>query len=127
MDEGERITLRLETEHLELIDAFLKGNVSTYPSRSALAREAIRAFIEQVTQGGNSVTLRVPRRYLEYIDFLVADGLFLDRQHAIVRCIEEWFGKDRVKDIEEHRNAIDKQTGKRVEVSTGNQDEVISR
>ena len=126
MDEGERITLRLEKEHLEAIDAFLQGNAS-YSNRSALAREAIRAFIEQVTLGGNSVTIRVPRRYLDYIDFLVADGLFLNREHALLRCIEEWFGKDRVKEIEEHRKAIDKQTGKLVEVSTGDKDEVIPR
>ncbi len=126
MDEGERITLRLEAEHLAAIDAFLTGNPS-YASRSALARDAIRAFIEQVTQGGNTVTIRVPKRYLDYIDFLVADGLFLNREHAILRCIEEWFGKDRVKEIEEHRKAIDKQTGKLVEVSTGEKDEVIPR
>lgn len=126
MDEGERITLRLEKEHLEAIDAFLQSNAS-YSNRSALARDAIHAFIQQVTQGGNAVTIRVPRRYLEYIDFLVADGLFLNREHAILRCVEEWFGRDRVKEIEEHRKAIDRQTGKLVEVSTGEKDEVIPR
>ena len=126
MDEGERITLRLEAEHLLAIDAFLKANPSV-PSRSALARDAIRVYVEQVTLGGNTVTIRVPRRYLDYIDFLIADGLFLDRGHAIVRCVEDWFGKDRVKEIQEHRTAIDKQTGRIVEVSTGDKDEVISR
>ncbi len=124
MDENERITLRLEKENLELIDQFLAGNPN-YKNRSQLCRDAVQSFIESVTMGGNTVQLRVPRRYLELIDHLVADGYFLSREHAVVRAIEEWFEKERVKEIDEHRREIDKITGKVMSVSTGEKDGVI--
>jgi len=44
MDENERITLRLEKENLELIDAFLKGSTS-HGNRSQLVRDAVQAYI----------------------------------------------------------------------------------
>mgnify|MGYP001588821367 FL=1 len=124
MDENERITLRLEKENLELIDQFLAANPN-YKNRSQLCRDAVQSFIESVTMGGNTVQLRVPRRYLELIDHLVADGYFLSREHAVVRAIEEWFEKERVKEIDEHRREIDKLTGKVMSVSTGEKDGVI--
>ncbi len=124
MDENERITLRLERENLELIDAFLEANPE-YRNRSQLCRDAVQSFIESVTQGGNTVQLRVPRRYLELIDHLVADGYFLSREHAVVRAVEEWFEKERVKEIAEHRQEMDKTTGKVMPVSTGEKDGVI--
>lgn len=124
MDENERITLRLEKENLELIDHFLAAN-PIYKNRSQLCRDAVQSFIESVTMGGNTVQLRVPRRYLELIDHLVADGYFLSREHAVVRAIEEWFEKERVKEIDEHRREIDKITGKVMSVSTGERDGVI--
>lgn len=124
MDENERITLRLEKENLELIDHFLAANPN-YKNRSQLCRDAVQSFIESVTMGGNTVQLRVPRRYLELIDHLVADGYFLSREHAVVRAIEEWFEKERVKEIDEHRREIDKLTGKVMSVSTGEKDGVI--
>ena len=46
MDENERITLRLEKENLELIDAFLKWSTS-HGNRSQLVRDAVA-----VTRGG---------------------------------------------------------------------------
>ncbi len=124
MDENERITLRLERENLELIDRFLSENPA-YKNRSQLCRDAVQSFIESVTQGGNTVQLRVPRYYLELIDALVADGYFLSREHAIVRCIEEWFDKARVKEIQEHRAEIGKATGRVMPVSTGDRNGVI--
>ena len=124
MDENERITLRLERDNLELIDRFL-GENPAYKNRSQLCRDAVQAFIESVTQGGNTVQLRVPRYYLELIDALVADGYFLSREHAIVRCIEEWLDRDRVKEIGEHRKEIGKATGRVMSVSTGDKDGVI--
>jgi len=124
MDENERITLRLEKENLELIDQFLAANPN-YKNRSQLCRDAVQSFIESVTMGGNTVQLRVPRRYLELIDHLVADGYFLSREHAVVRAIEEWFEKERVKEIDEHRREIDKITGKVMSVSTGEKEGVI--
>lgn len=126
MDENERITLRLEKENLELIDGFLEENKS-YTNRSALVRDAVQSFIQTIREGGNTVTLRIPRYFLELIDHLVASGYFLSREHAIVRAIEEWFSAERVKEIQGHRQEIDKTTGKTVAVSTGDKEGVIPR
>lgn len=126
MDENERITLRLEKENLELIDAFLKENKS-YDSRSSLVRDAVQSFIQSLRGEGNTVSIHVPKYYLDLIDRLVADGYFLSREHAIVRSIEEWFTRERVKEIQDHRQEIDKTTGKVVSVSTGDKDGVIPR
>ena len=124
MDDNERITLRLEKENLELIDSFLKENRS-YDSRSQLVRDAVQSFIQSLRGEGNTVSLHVPKYYLELIDRLVADGYFLSREHAIVRSIEEWFTRERVKEIQDHRQEIDKTTGKVVSVSDGAKDGVI--
>ena len=124
MDENERITLRLEKENLELIDGFLNENKS-YGNRSQLVREAVQQFIQAVREGGKTVSIRVPKYYLDLIDRLVSDGYFLSREHAIVRSIEEWFTKDRVKEIQDHRQEIDKAAGKVVSVTTGDKEGVI--
>ena len=124
MDDNERITLRLEKENLELIDSFLKENKS-YDSRSQLVRDAVQSFIQSLRGEGNTVSLHVPKYYLELIDRLVADGYFLSREHAIVRSIEEWFTRERVKEIQDHRKEIDRTTGKVVSVSDGARDGVI--
>jgi len=126
MDENERITLRLEKENLELIDAFLQANAS-FGNRSKLVREAVQAYIQTIREGGDRVTIRIPRYYLDLIDRLVADGYLLNREHAIVRSIEEWFTRERVKEIQDHKQEVDKATGKVVSVSTGDKDGVIPR
>jgi len=124
MDENERITLRLEKENLELIDAFLKQNTS-HGNRSQLVREAVQAYIQTLREGGDTITIRIPRYYLDLIDRLVADGYFLSREHAVVRSIEEWFTRERVKEIQDHRQEVDKVTGKVISVSTGDKNGVI--
>jgi Arc/MetJ-type ribon-helix-helix transcriptional regulator len=90
-----------------------------------LVREAVQAYIQTIREGGNAVTIRIPRYYLDLIDRLVADGYFLSREHAIVRSIEEWFTRERVKEIQDHKQEVDKMTGKVVSVSTGEKDGVI--
>ncbi|TLZ45368.1 MAG: hypothetical protein E6K19_02325 [Methanobacteriota archaeon] len=124
MDENERITLRLEKENLELIDGFLKENTS-HGNRSQLVREAVQSYIQTIREGGHTVSIRIPRYYLELVDRLVADGYFLSREHAIVRSIEEWFTRERVKEIQDHKQEVDKVTGKVVSVSTGDKEGVI--
>ncbi|HYY49152.1 MAG TPA: ribbon-helix-helix domain-containing protein [Thermoplasmata archaeon] len=124
MDENERITLRLEKENLELIDAFLKESTS-HANRSQLVRDAVQAYIQTIRTGGDTVTIRIPRYYLELVDRLVADGYFLSREHAIVRSIEEWFTRERVKEIQDHKQEVDKMTGKVVPVSNGDKEGVI--
>ena len=124
MDENERITLRLEKENLELIDAFLKESTS-HANRSQLVRDAVQAYIQTIRTGGDTVSIRIPRYYLELVDRLVADGYFLSREHAIVRSIEEWFTRERVKEIQDHKQEVDKMTGKVVPVSNGDKEGVI--
>lgn len=124
MDENERITLRLEKENLELIDGFLSDNKS-WTNRSQLVRDAVQSFIRSVREGGNIVTVRIPRYFLDLMDHLVANGYFLDREHAVVRAVEGWFSAERVKEIQGHRQEIDKTTGKAVAVSTGEKEGVI--
>ena len=102
MDENERITLRLEKENLELIDAFLKGNTA-HGNRSQLVREAVQAYIQAIREGGDRISIRVPRYYLDLIDRLVAEGYFLSREHAVVRSVEDWFTRERVKEIQDHK------------------------
>jgi len=124
MESEDRITLRLEKENLELIDNFLKENPA-YRNRSQLCREAVQAFIDTATRSGDQVTLKVPRFYLELMDHLVNEGYFLDREHAVLRCVEAYFSKERVKEIEEHRRETGKATGKIVSLRVGDKDEVI--
>jgi Arc/MetJ-type ribon-helix-helix transcriptional regulator len=124
MDENERITLRLEKENLELIDAFLRENTS-HGNRSQLVREAVQAYIQTLRTGGDTVTIRIPKYYLDLVDRLVVDGYFLSREHAIVRSIEDWFTRERVKEIQDHKQEVDKALGKVVSVSTGTKDGVI--
>src|SRR5439155_19233389 len=95
MDENERITLRLEKENLELIDAFLKGSTS-HGNRSQLVRDAVQAYIQTIREGGDTVKIRIPRYYLELIDRIVAEGYLLCRENEVVRRIVSWYPRDRV-------------------------------
>jgi Arc/MetJ-type ribon-helix-helix transcriptional regulator len=124
MDANERITLRLEKDNLELIDSYLQSN-SQYENRSQLVRDAVVAFIQSLRGEGNTVSIHVPKYYLDLVDRLVAEGYFLSREHAIVRSIEEWFTRERIKEIQEHRQEIDKTTGKVLSVTDGNKEGVI--
>lgn len=124
METGERISLRLEKDNLELIDQFIRDN-PTFGNRSKLCRDAVQAFIETVTIGGNTVTVRIPRHYLEIIDHLVADGVLLNREYAIVKAVETYYTKDHMKNVGEEKMEKDKMTGKTVSVKFGEKDEVI--
>ncbi len=112
MDENERITLRLEKENLELIDAFLKAKTG-HGNRSQLVREAVQAYIQAIREGGDRITIRVPRYYLDLIDRLVAEGYFLSREHAVVRSVEDWFTRERVKEIQDQGGrGLDRRQGR---------------
>src|SRR3972149_7213659 len=128
MDEEDngRITLRLEKENLQLIDAFLEQN-PRFRNRSQLARDAVQTFIENVTQGGNTVALKVPAKVLEVIDHLVSEGYFNDRQDAVVQALREHFDAARIKEVEDHQTGTQKAKGERVEVKMRGRDEVVSK
>lgn len=122
--DAERITLRLERDNLEKIDTFLQAH-RDYQSRSQLVREAVRTFVRAIEQRDDTVTVRVPWKYLELMDHLVAAGLYLDREHSVLRAIEAWFDAEGVKATQEHLKTVDRTTGKIVEVTDGQKDGVI--
>jgi len=127
-DDNGRITLRLEKENLERIDAFLQSHKESYRNRSQLCRDAVHTFIENVTQGGNTVSLRIPSKILESIDHLVSRGYFNDRQDAVVDIVREYFAQaETIKKFEAHRTELEKAKGERLEVKMGDRDEVISK
>src|SRR5438309_1505161 len=101
-----------------------KANTA-HGNRSQLVREAVQAYIQAIREGGDRISIRVPRYYLDLIDRLVAEGYFLSREHAVVRSVEDWFTRERVKEIQDHKQEVDKVTGKVVAVSTGEKDGVI--
>ena len=126
-DDNGRITLRLEKENLQLIDAFLETHPD-FRNRSQLCRDAVQSFIENVTQGGNTVTLRIPTKVLESIDHLVSNGYFNDRQDAVVEVLRERFASaGTVKAYEEHKMELQKAKGERLEVKMGDREEVVSK
>ena len=126
-DDNGRITLRLEKENLQLIDAFLEAHPD-FRNRSQLCRDAVQSFIENVTQGGNTVTLRIPTRVLESIDHLVSSGYFNDRQDAIVEVLRDTFAKaENLKAYEEHKTELQKAKGERMEVKMDGRDEVVTK
>lgn len=126
-DDDGRITLRLEKENLELIDTFLESHPD-FRNRSQLCREAVQAFIQNVTRGGNAVSVRVPTRILEAIDHLVSDGYFNDRQDAIVQALRDHFARaENIKAFEAHKAELQKAKGERMEVKLDDRDEVVSK
>ncbi len=125
-DESGRITLRLEKENLQRIDAFLESHPD-FRNRSQLCRDAVQSFIENVTQGGNSVSLRIPVRILEAIDHLVSTGYFNDRQDAIVQALRAHFDTATLKAYEEHKTELQKAKGERIDLRIDGRDEVVSK
>ena len=79
--EGERISLRLEGEDLELIDEFIEGHPE-YSNRSQLARIALRAFIERdggarvETLGKDQLMIRVPPTVMAVLQMKLRDGMY---------------------------------------------------
>jgi Arc/MetJ-type ribon-helix-helix transcriptional regulator len=94
--DGERITLRLEPEDLELIDEFVKKRPE-YSNRSQLARVAIRAFIEGAQgspaseERGTRVTVEVPRAVLHILSTMVKEGYYTSIGGAIEETIRKEF------------------------------------
>jgi len=96
--DGERITMRLESEDLELLDGFLEKHPE-YASRSHLARIAIREFIEgaqgpQVSEErAAKVTMQLPRAALYVIEAMVREGIFSSAGGAIEEAVRKEFLK----------------------------------
>ncbi len=94
--DGERITLRLEPEDLELLDSFIEKHPE-YASRSQFTRVAIRAFIEgaqgsSVTEDkDNHVVVELPRKALFVIQAMVREGIYNSVEGAIEEAVRKEF------------------------------------
>jgi Arc/MetJ-type ribon-helix-helix transcriptional regulator len=101
--DGERISLRLEPEDLELLDAFIERHPE-YSNRSNFARVAIRSFIEQ-SEGTQTVigtknptkknvlSVEVPRMVHETIMDSVRAGMYNSPEEAVVECLRKQYIK----------------------------------
>lgn len=119
--DGERISLRLEPEDLELLDDFIMKHPE-YSNRSNFARVAIRSFIEQFdgdrTETAKSgkkkdcmVMVEVPKFAHEVIMSSVRAGIFISPEHAVLDCVNKRFN-----DTDE---AIERMKKQKLEVLSG--------
>jgi Arc/MetJ-type ribon-helix-helix transcriptional regulator len=94
--DGERITLRLEPEDLELLDDFVKKRPE-FSNRSQLARIAIRAFIDGAQNSplsedkGNCISVEVPKAALHVIKGMIKEGFYNTADEAIKDAIRKEF------------------------------------
>lgn len=94
--EGERISLRLEGEDLELIDDFIEGHPE-FSNRSQLARIALRAFIERdgMTQperpGKGEMVIRVPPAVRSIMEGMVEEGYYNAVEDIVLECLRKEF------------------------------------
>lgn len=95
--DGERITLRLEPEILELIDDFVEKRPE-FSNRSHLARVALRAFIEGAQgtpmseETENRVTIEVPTALLHVMRTMVKEeGLYNSITDVILETLRSEF------------------------------------
>ncbi|NLI73380.1 MAG: hypothetical protein GX369_01210 [Euryarchaeota archaeon] len=108
--DGERISLRLESEDLKMLDDFLRDRPE-FSNRSHLARLAIRAFIEQneavelesvetveQSQRENAVTVEIPALAYNTIEDFIRAGVYNSMEDAVVECLRERFITKEVKD-----------------------------
>ncbi len=123
MDTSDRITIRLEPDILARMDAHLKRGPE-YGSRSQMCRVAVSQFLEAAEGFSNRVTVEIPPVYLEFIDALVENGYFLDREDAAVRILINGLSKERVKEILEHQETMGRAAGKIFPVELEKKDSV---
>jgi Arc/MetJ-type ribon-helix-helix transcriptional regulator len=94
--DGERITLRLEPEDLELLDDFVRKRPE-FSNRSQLARVAIRAFIDGA-QGSpvsedktNRISVELPKAALHVIKGMIREGIYTTPEEAIKDAVRKEF------------------------------------
>jgi len=93
--DGERITLRLGREELELLDRFIEEHTD-FSNRSQLARVALRSFIEargtQVPEmNGLEIPVKIPRAALGIMEGMVRAGIYNSIGGAIEDCVRKEF------------------------------------
>lgn len=123
---NERVTLRLEKDNLERMDSFLEES-KEFASRSQFLRVALKSFIDRAEIAQEEVSLKIPPRILEYIDAQVADGYFLSREQAVLKCVEEYFTLEKIEEIEDKKKKMEVASGKIVSVDYGDRSEPLER
>ncbi|HIH00492.1 TPA: hypothetical protein HA259_00150 [Thermoplasmata archaeon] len=96
--ENERITLRLDSEILKLMDEFVAGS-REFSNRSQLARAAVSAYIEAKVSGGeegtsrkpNEVVVHLPPLVFDTIAHLVDEGIYNSVSEALSDCARHQF------------------------------------
>jgi Arc/MetJ-type ribon-helix-helix transcriptional regulator len=102
--DGERISLRLEAEDLELIDDFV-GKRPEFSNRSHLARMAIRSFIEldggaPVRSSENRVSIKVPGAIHSMIERMVEMGYYTSFEAAVEEVLrKEFLPREKMEDV----------------------------
>jgi len=123
---NERVTLRLEKDNLDRMDSFLQKS-KDFSNRSQFLRVAVEAFIDRTEKTQEEITVKIPAKYLGYIDVLIKDGYFLSREYAVLRCIEEFLSPENVKRLDEHKKMMGVASGKEVSVDFGDKTELLER
>jgi len=126
MSADDRVTLRIEKEDADVIDAFLQ-EATDLESRSQLFRVAVLSYIHQESKSGPQVPVKLPKKFLDLIDTWVDKGYYNSREDAVVDAVRGFFTRSRARSLKEQTDEIDRQTGKLVEVGYGSNKEVLPR
>lgn len=98
MLENERITLRLDSEILKLIDEFVASS-REFSNRSQLARAAVSAYLEAKVAGAdegmprkpNEVVVELPPLVFDTVAHLVDEGIYSSVSEALADCARHQF------------------------------------
>ncbi|MFP4171097.1 MAG: hypothetical protein ACLFUV_08800 [Methanomassiliicoccales archaeon] len=93
--DGERITLRLEGDDIDIIDRYIDESADI-SNRSQLARRAIRSYISgtssHVSPGSdNTISIEVPGAAKGAIEAMVRSGIYKSMGEAIEDCVRKQF------------------------------------
>ncbi|MCJ2555678.1 MAG: ribbon-helix-helix domain-containing protein [Candidatus Thermoplasmatota archaeon] len=123
---NERVTLRLEKDNLDRMDSFLQKS-KEFSNRSQFLRVAVEAFIDHTEKTQEEISVKIPAKYLGYIDAMIRDGYFLSREYAVLRCIEEFLSPENVMRLGKHNETMGVASGKEVSVDFGEKRELLER
>jgi len=107
--ENERITLRLDSDILKLMDEFVSSS-REFSNRSQLARAAVSAYLEAKAAGTeegthgkpNEVVVQMPPLVFDTVSHLVDEGIYSSISEALADCARHQFLH------EEHVEAVKK-------------------
>ena len=98
MLENERITLRLDSDILKLMDEFVASS-REFSNRSQLARAAVSAYLEAKVAGAdegtsrkpNEVVVELPPLVFDTVAHLVEEGIYSSISEALADCARHQF------------------------------------